>query len=125
MSQKIEITKKILEIIYPEFSEKHFKNCVQTWWTNPRQKEKGGLQLTAEGYEAFIKADIKPYRIGFTESPQYTSQLILQLDQLVDTPFYLGKKEVVVFDERMAVQLVLFSGNIFHFTSVKAKSASR
>lgn len=125
MSQKIEITKKILEIICPENSEKYFKNCIQTWWTNPRQKEKGGLQLTAEGYSAFIKADIKPYHIGFTESPQYTSQLILRLDQLVDTPFYIGKKEVVVFDERMAVQLVLFSGNIFQFTSVKAKSADR
>ena len=57
----------------------------------------------------------------FDEPVEYTSQLIIWLDQFINCPWYVTKKEIFVFNENMAIQLVLFSGNITRFTAAKAK----
>lgn len=123
MNPKFKITKVVLESLGLEPTDKRIKETIPTWWSNPRQKEKGGLRLTDQGFECFQKADIKFYRVQFDQKLSYTNQLVIWLDRYIDCPFYITNKEIYVFDEKMAIQLVLFSGNVSQFTSVKAKNA--
>lgn len=124
MNQKIEITKHILESMGLPATEERVRKTIPTWWYSTRQKEQGGLRLTEQGFEAFQKAGIKEYRVKFEDNIQFTNQLIIHLDQLIDSPFYLRNKEIYVFNEKMAVQLVLFSGNIQKYTLAKVRSRS-
>lgn len=103
-------------------TEERVRKTIPTWWYSTRQKEQGGLRLTEQGFEAFQKAGIKEYRVKFEDNIQFTNQLIIHLDQLIDSPFYLRNKEIYVFNEKMAVQLVLFSGNIQKYTLAKVRS---
>lgn len=122
MNLKLEITRKVLDIIRPGTNEKDFKKFLALWWVSTRKKEKGGLRLTEEGFEALKKAEIECHRIRFYEPIEYTNQLIVRLDQMLNCPFYITKKEIHVFNDKLAIQLVLFNGNIQKFTTAKAKS---
>jgi hypothetical protein len=120
MNQKTEITKYILESMQLDATDDRVRKTIPTWWYSTRQKKQGGLRLTDQGFEAFQTAGIKEYRIKFEDTIHFTNQLMIWLDQLIDSPFYLRNKEIYVFNEKMAVQLVLFSGNIQKYTSAKA-----
>lgn len=112
MNQKYELTRIVLETSGIEASPERIRKTIPTWWFNTRQKEKGGLRLTDQGFECLQKADIKSYELKFDEPIQFTNELILWIDQNIDCPYYLTKKKMWVFGEKTAVQLVLFSGNI-------------
>jgi hypothetical protein len=117
MSQKIEITKKLLPV---DITEKDLIKHLTLWWRDPRDKDQGGLWLTAEGFNALTEANIKSYRVRFEEEIPPTNQLIILLNRYINCPFYVTQKEIYVFSENMAIQLVLFSGNIERFVRAKA-----
>jgi hypothetical protein len=121
MNQKIDITKYVAVQSGLPTDEKSIRTLIAQWWQNPRKKEKGGLRLTDEGF-ARLTTQIKAHKVRFDQPVEYTNQLIIQLDNFIDCPWYVSKKEIYVFSERMAVQLVLFSGNIAKFSSAKAKN---
>jgi len=121
MKPKIEITKYVAEQLQLATDEKSIKKLIPVFWQNPRDKEKGGLRLTDKGFESLKLADIKVHRVRFEEPVQYTNQLIIWLDNFIDCPWYITNREIFVFSEKMAVQLVLFSGNIAKFSAAKAK----
>lgn len=121
MSQKFEITKYVAEQEKLGLDEKSLRQLVAQWWQNPRKKAKGGLRLTDEGFSRLTKY-FTGHRVKFTNEIEYTNQLILRLDNFINCPWYVTKREIWVFDDKMAVQLVLFSGNIEKFTTSKAKS---
>lgn len=121
MKQKIEVTKYVAEQLKLATDEKSIKKLIPVFWQNPRDKEKGGLRLTDKGFESLQEADIKVHRVRFDEPIQYTNQLIIWLDNFIDCPWYVTNREIFVFSEKMAVQLVLFSGNIAKFSAAKAK----
>ena len=56
---------------------------------------------------------------------KFSNQLVLRLDKFITCPWYITHRAVWVFDDKMAIQLVLFSGNIEKFTTAKAKSLDR
>jgi hypothetical protein len=122
MNYKIEITQKVLETLGMETTENRIRKTIPVWWYSTRKKDSGGLRLTEQGFEALTKAEIKSYRIQFDEPIHPTNQLIIWLDHFIDCPFYLDNKEIYVFSEKMAVQLVLFSGNIYKFSKAKARA---
>lgn len=115
MNQKFEITKKVLESMGLPSDELRIKKTIPTWWVNTRNKEKGGLRLTEQGFESLCKADIKYYEIKFDEPLYFTNQVAIWIDRNIDCPFYITNKKIYVFGEKMAVQLVLFEGNIQKF----------
>jgi hypothetical protein len=121
MKQKIEITKYVAEQLKLATDDRSIKKIIPVFWQNPRDKEKGGLRLTDKGFESLKEADIKVHRVRFEEPVQYTNQLIIWLDNFIDCPWYVTNREIFVFSEKMAVQLVLFSGNIAKFSAAKAK----
>jgi hypothetical protein len=123
MNQKQQITRKVLEIINPDATDKDYQTAFHSWWVNTLTKNKGGLRLTKDGYEAFQQADIKSYRVVYDNGPVYfINQLFVWLDQHVDCPYFITLDEIFVFSEKMAVQLMLFSGNIYKYGYAKQLS---
>jgi hypothetical protein len=125
MNQRDDLTRYVLKQFGLPHDDSAVKKTVAVWWQNPRKKDRGGLRLTEQGYNCIKKADIKDYEIQLPKETEWTSQLIIHLDQFIDCPFYITKKYIYVFSERMAVQLVLFSGNIQKYGLAKAKSLQK
>ena len=57
----------------------------------------------------------KFYEVKFDEPIFFTNKLAIWIDRNLECPFYLTSKQIFVFGEKTAVQLVLFSGNIAKF----------
>lgn len=125
MNPKHEITKAVLESLGLPADEQRIKKTIPTWWVNTRNKLKGGLRLTEQGFECLQKADIKCYEIKFEEPILFTNELAIWIDQNIDCPFYLTARKIWVFGEKTAVQLVLFSGNIAKFHRAQKRFAEK
>lgn len=121
MNPKYEITKLVLESLKLPTDDERIRKTIPTWWVNPRRKETGGLRLTEQGFDCLCKADIKYYEIKFDEPLNYTNQFAIWIDRNLDCPFYITSRKIYVFGERMAVQLVLFEGNIQKFKRAKER----
>ncbi len=125
MNQRIEIVKYVLGVLGKPNDENSVKKMLPAFWVNPRQKSKGGLRLTESGHEWLQLAEIKCYQIDLPKEMEWTNRLIIQLDQFIESPFYLTKKAIYVYNEKMAVQLVLFSGNIQKFGISRAMAVAK
>ena len=106
-------------------NETQFTRYHYAWWQNPRPKKVGGLRLTIEGYEVFQQLDVTEHAINFPNDTEFTGQLVLWLDRFIDCPFYLESKRIIVFSENVAVQLILFSGNIQKYGIARAKAVAK
>ena len=68
------------------------------------------------------KVDLKTYDIKFPAKVIFTPQTYLWLDEFVDCPYYVDKKQIIVTMEKMALQLMLFSGDITKYGIARAMS---
>lgn len=103
---------------YP--SKKTVKKCLHLWWKNARLNGNRSLGLTEQGYDV-IKNQIglKFYQIDFPNSIVFTNQLVIQLDKFIDCPYYITDNSIMVSREKTAVQLILFSGDLYRFIKSK------
>jgi len=122
MNLKSEITLKLAEMLGLETDEKSLRKYQKAWWINPRNKDIGGLQLNDAGFQAMKNAQIKFHKLKIEEKLEYTNQALIRLDQYIDCPWHIIKNDMYVFSDKMAVQLVLFSGNLKRFIEAKARS---
>lgn len=99
------------------------KQYKAVWWWNQRSKDTGGLRLTEHALN-FIEeyAKIKTYKINFPEDVALTPQLLIWLDNFIDSPFFITKKYIVVLKEKAAFELYLFSGDVRKLGYSKALS---
>lgn len=118
-------TKVFLKQLGQAVSDENVKAMLPVWWYNTRNKDTGGLRLTDEGYETIKKLDITTYDIPFPLNMVITTQVIIFLDQFIDSPYYLTNKSIVVTNERKAVELSLFSGDIRKYGLTKALNRSK
>jgi hypothetical protein len=126
MNQRIEITKYVLSQLGLSNDDKTLKKMLGLWWRNPRLKVKGGFRLTEQGHTALKEANIKDYKIAIPiDEIDWTNKLIIWLDKYVDCPFYISKTHIYVFGEHMAVQLILFSGNLQKFGFARARHVAK
>jgi hypothetical protein len=125
-NRKIDITKYIATQEGLSLEDPYLRRLLSAWWQNPRLKEVGGLRLTEQGFEIMSK-HFKSHMVRFEEELKlkFSNQLVLRLDKFITCPWYITHRAVWVFDDKMAIQLVLFSGNIEKFTTAKAKSLDR
>jgi hypothetical protein len=131
MISKEELTKKLHAELISNLSEetidyKSLSAFNHAIWHNPRNKRVGGWQLTEEGYHLLAETlGYKEYKIDFpqTEEFQITNQTIIWMDRFIDCPYYLEKKAIIVFKEKTAFQLILFSGDIHKFGWSKQQSS--
>ena len=102
------------------------RQYIRRWFRNPREKLDSSLTLTDEGFEFLItKIGLQSYRIQFPKDFQITTQVVLFLDKFLDCPNYYNKKEIFVFKEKKAAELMLFSGDVRKYGIAKALARQR
>jgi len=121
MNWKETYTKIFLKQADKAITETALKEYMPKWWQNTRAKDEGGLRLTDEGFR-FIKEDIElqTYDVPYPPDFEFTTQTIIFLDKFITCPYYLGRRELVVTDEKKALELHLFSGDIRKYGLTKA-----
>lgn len=102
------------------------KKHIPLWWRNTRKKLDSGLALTELGFKTLSKdLNLKHYEIKFPKDFEFTTKVVLFLDQFIDCPHYYTKKEIVVFKEKKAAELMLFSGDVRKYGLAKALTRQR
>ena len=80
------------------------------------------LRLTKSGLDIIKRLEIKTYTIKFPDKIIFTPQTFLWLDEFVDCPYYVDKKQITVTMERMALQLMMFAGDVTKYGLARAMS---
>jgi len=121
MNWKETYTKVFLKQADISINEATMKQYLPTWWQNTRAKDEGGLRLTDAGM-LFLseKLDLVSYDVPFPEDFQLTTNTVIWLDRFITCPYYLTNKGITVFDEKKALELHLFSGDVKKYGLTKA-----
>ena len=123
MDRKTAYTRTFLELLEQPIHDESIKTNYYTWWQNVRESYQArSLRLTKPGLEIIEKLDIKTYDIKFPDKIIFTPQTYLWLDEFVDCPYYVDKRKIIVTMEKMALQLMLFAGDITKYGIARAMS---
>mgnify|MGYP000029414486 CR=1 FL=1 len=125
MNWKETYTKIFLKELGKATSELNVKEYMPLWWQNNRNKGTGGLRLTNSGYEVLQQIELATYDIPYPKDMPLTTQVIIFLDQFIDCPYYLTNRSITVTNEKKAVELTLFSGDLRKYGLTKAMSRSK
>jgi hypothetical protein len=125
MNWKETYTKVFLRELGKGIEESNVKQYLPVWWKNTREKDTGGLRLTDAGYEVIQEIGLATYDIPFPKDMPLTTQVIIFLDQFIDCPYVLFNNSILVMNERKAVELTLFSGDIRKYGIIKAMKNSK
>jgi hypothetical protein len=118
---KDQYTKVFLESAGLNFDKESIEKYKPVFWYSYRNKPIGGLRLTEKGLEFITKySDIKVYKIDLPPEFNFTPQIIIWLDQYLNTPFFIDKRSVTVISEKSAFELYLFSGDVRKFGLAKS-----
>ncbi len=113
MKNKDVYTQVFLKAAEEEFNEEIINSKKSIWWWSTRNKDSGGLRLTEEGINYIIeKSDLKTYKIKFPNEITITPQILVWLDNFIESPYYITKKDITVIAEKAAFELYLFSVDI-------------
>jgi hypothetical protein len=123
MDRKDSYTEVFLKAAGVDTNEKLIKDFRPIWWLSTREKEVGGLRMTDQCLE-FVekKSEIKIYKIDIPKELTISSQVLIWLDQYLDTPFHLTKRHISVLSEKAAFELYLFSGDVKKFGTARSLS---
>ena len=125
MNWKETYTKVFLKQINKSTDSATVKQYMPLWWQNTRNKISGGLRLTDRGYELLKEIEIETYDIPYPKDMPLTTQVIIFLDQFIDCPYYLTNRSIIVTNEKKAVELTLFSGDLRKYGLTKAMTRSK
>ena len=100
-------TKIFLKQLGESIAEHNVKGIMPLWWYNTREKEVGGLRLTEEGLDVVHKLELTTYDIPWPLDMTLTTQII------------------IVTNEKKAVELSLFSGDLRKYGLTKALSRQK
>tara|TARA_B100001287_G_scaffold275642_1_gene283868 strand:+ start:2529 stop:2912 length:384 start_codon:yes stop_codon:yes gene_type:complete len=120
MSDKITYTKLFLKELGKSYNDLNVKEFMPLWWYNTRQKTEGGLRLTEEGFKIVNEIGITIYDVPYPRDMPMTTNVIIYLDKFIDCPYYLTNRSITVTNERKAVELGLFSGDLRKYGLTKA-----
>ena len=121
MDEKDRLTKIFMKAANEELSDHKVKhNRIHFWW-NVRNKQEGGLRLTEYGFKYITqKSQIKVYTIKLPKNMKISPQILVWLDNFIDSPYYLTKKDISVLKEKSAFELYLFAGDVKKLGYTKA-----
>jgi hypothetical protein len=113
MDRKDSYTEVFLKAAGGDTSEKSIKDFRAIWWYSTREKEVGGLRMTDNCLE-FVetKSEIKTYEIEIPKELVINAQILIWLDQYIDSPWHITKRRMKVLSEKTAFELYLFAGDI-------------
>jgi hypothetical protein len=113
MSIKDTYTKKFLEANGQIADQNLIEAKKIEWWYNVRSKDSGGLRLTDEGIKFVTESlDLKSYTVKFPGQFNITPQILVWLDNFIESPYFITKKSITVLSEKSAFELYLFSGDV-------------
>jgi hypothetical protein len=123
MDWKTTYTKIFLQQANISVNDNTMKEYLPIWWKNSRIKTEGGLRLTEEGLK-FVqeKLELQTYDVPFPLEFTITTQILIFLDKFIDCPYYLAADGLIVTNEKKAMELHLFSGDIRKYGLAKAMS---
>ena len=98
------------------------KEFMPLWWKNTRNKGASGLRLTDAGFDVVNEIDLAIYDIPYPKDFPLTTQVIIFLDKFIDCPYYISPRSIIVTNEKKAVELSLFSGDLRKYGLTKAMS---
>ncbi len=123
MDVKTAYTRTFMQLLNHPGHEEKLKTYYYTWWQNVRESYQArSLRMTKPGLEILKKLEIKTYSIKFPDKIIFTPQTFLWLDEFVDCPYFVDKKQIVVSMERMALQLMMFAGDVTKYGLARAMS---
>jgi len=125
MNWKETYTKVFLKELGLSINETNVKQYMPIWWQNTRSKNTGGLRLTEEGYNILQQIELATYDIPYPRDMPITTQVIIFLDQFIDCPYYLTNRSIIVTNEKKAVELTLFSGDLRKYGLTKAMTRQK
>ena len=125
MNWKETYTKIFLKELNKTIDETNVKQYMPIWWKNTRNKGTGGLRLTDEGMEVLQTIGLATYDIPYPRDMPLTTQVIIFLDQFIDCPYYLTNRSITVTNEKKAVELGLFSGDLRKYGLTKAMNRQK
>lgn len=121
MNTKETYTKIFLKQLGQSINDLNLRSYTTEWWQNPRSKSTGGMRLTDEGYRMMTEdLEISFFEVPYAPNMNMTTQIIIWLDNFIDCPYYLGKRSMFVTDDKKALELHLFSGDIKKYGISKA-----
>ena len=125
MNWKETYTKLFLKELGKSTNDATVTEYMPLWWKNNRDKGSGGLRLTDTGFEVLLQIDLAVYDIPFAKDMPLTTQAVIFLDQFIDCPYYLTNKSITVTNEKKAVELSLFSGDLRKYGITKAMNRQK
>lgn len=125
MNWKETYTKLFLKELGKSYNELAVKEVMPLWWQNTRVKDTGGLRLTETGMDIVKEIGLATYDIPYPKEMPLTTQVIIFLDQFIDCPYYLTNRGITVLNEKKAVELTLFSGDLRKYGLTKAMTRSK
>ena len=123
MDRKTAYTRTFMQLLEQPIHDDTIKNNYYTWWQNVRESYQArSLRLTKPGFEMLGSIDLKTYTIKFPQKIIFTPQTYLWLDEFVDCPYFVDKAKIIVTMEKMALQLMLFAGDVTKYGLARAMS---
>jgi hypothetical protein len=123
MNWKETYTKIFLKNANISINQNTLKEYLPMWWKNSRAKDVGGLRLTDKGLDFITKKlELKTYEVPFPIDFSVTTQTIIFLDRFITCPYFLADDGIIVTNEKKAMELMLFSGDIRKYGISKAMS---
>jgi hypothetical protein len=121
MDHKDTYTSVFLKAAGQPYDDIYVKKFRSVWWFSTRDKGVGGLRMTDQCLE-FVetKSEIKTYKIELPKDLTIGPQVLVWLDQYLDSPFHLQKRYIKVLSEKAAFELYLFSGDVRKMGAAKA-----
>ena len=126
MNWKEAYTKIFLKEVGKSVNESTLQEYMPVWWQNTRNKNAGGLRLTDLGIE-FVTEELKltTYDVPFPQDFKLTSNVLVWLDEFIDCPYWIGSHGMIVTNEKKALELHLFSGDVKNYGINKALSRQK
>jgi len=123
MDRKTAYTQTFMQLLEQPIHDETVKTNYYTWWQNVRESYQArSLRLTKQGFEMLESIDLKTYTIKFPQKIIFTPQTYLWLDEFVDCPYFVDKAKIIVTMEKMALQLMLFAGDVTKYGLARAMS---
>jgi len=120
MNWKETYTKIFLKELNKSCNDATVQEYLTIWWMNTRDKERSGLRLTEAGFDVLKEVGLETYQIPYPKEMPMTAQVIIFLDRSIDCPYYLLPRSITVTNERKAVELSLFAGDVRKYGYAKA-----
>ena len=123
MDRKTAYTRTFMQLLEQPIHDETVKTNYYTWWQNVRESYQArSLRLTKQGFKMLESIDLKTYTIKFPQKIIFTPQTYLWLDEFVDCPYFVDKSKIIVTMEKMALQLMLFAGDVTKYGLARAMS---